>query len=62
MGGRVRLFEGERFAVDLEVPAEVLNVPGGPESDGWVTDVAQVGSEVWVSVVDTADVEDEQGG
>ncbi len=61
-GGRVRLFDGERFAVDLEVPADVLNVPGGPDSDGWVTDVVQVGSEVWVSVVDTADVEDGQGG
>lgn len=61
-GARVRLFDGERFAVDLEVPADVLNVPGGPESDGWVTDVVQVGSKVWVSVVDTADVDDGQGG
>ena len=61
-GARVRLFDGERFAVDLEVPADVLNVPGGPEPDGWVTDVVQVGSDVWVSVVDTADVDDGQGG
>lgn len=60
-GARVRLFDGERFTVDLDVPADVLNVPGGPESDGWVTDVVQVGTEVWVSVVDTSDVDDGQG-
>jgi hypothetical protein len=60
-GSRVRLFDGQRFAIDLRVPDEVVNVEGGPESQGWVTDLVQVGSEVWVSVVDASDGEDGQG-
>lgn len=57
-GPRVRLFDGERFVVDLEVPEDIRNIPGGPESDGWVTDVVQAGYDLWVSVLDLAEVED----
>ena len=57
-GPRVRLFDGERFAVDVEVPSEIRNVVGGPESDGWVTDAVEVGSELWVTVVDAPPTND----
>ena len=41
-GGRLRLFDGTRFVRDLQVPETVRG--GSP-----VTDVVEVGSEVWIS-------------
>lgn len=41
---RLRLFDGERFIREVQVPADVR---GGP--DGQITDLVQVGSRVWVS-------------
>ena len=36
-GGRVRLFDGERFAVDVEVPSDIRNV-AGRAGVGWLGD------------------------
>ena len=59
-GGRVRLFDGKQFRVDEQLPADMLNVPGGPRTDGFVYDLVQAGGDLWVSVVDS--VESEEGG
>ena len=45
-GDRVRLFDGERFLVDLAVPAQYADVPGDSVPAG---EALQVGDELWVS-------------
>ncbi len=50
-GGRIRLFDGDRFAVDLQVPAEILDVTDAEgRIRGTVEDVVERGSELWLSV------------
>lgn len=45
-GDRVRLFDGERFLVDVSVPAQYSD---GPDGEGPEGDVLQVGDELWAS-------------
>ena len=45
-GDRVRLFDGERFLVDIAVPAQYADVPDGEGPEG---EVLQVGDELWAS-------------
>jgi len=45
-GGRVRLFDGERFLVDIAVPAQYADVQGDVVPAG---QVLQVGDELWIS-------------
>lgn len=45
-GDRVRLFDGERFVVDIAVPAQYAD---GPEGQGPEGEVLQVGDELWAS-------------
>ena len=64
-GGRIRLFDGDRFAVDLQVPEDVLDVTdaAGRVVDegqilqgadgviqGTVEDVVERGAELWLSI------------
>ena len=44
LSDRIRLFDGRRFLRDLRVPAQYRGGPGGV-----VTDVVEVGSEIWLS-------------
>jgi hypothetical protein len=45
-GDRVRLFDGERFLVDIAVPAQYADGPDGQGPEG---EVLQVGDELWAS-------------
>jgi hypothetical protein len=45
-GDRVRLFDGERFLVDIAVPAQYADVQGDAVPAG---EVLQVGGELWIS-------------
>ncbi|HYN56359.1 MAG TPA: hypothetical protein VES03_04080 [Motilibacterales bacterium] len=45
-GDRVRLFDGERFLVDVAVPAQYADGPDGQGPEG---EVLQVGDELWAS-------------
>ena len=45
-GDRVRLFDGERFLVDIAVPAQYAD---GPDGEGPEGEVLQVGDELWAS-------------
>ena len=45
-GDRVRLFDGERFLVDIAVPTQYADVPDGQGPEG---EVLQVGDELWAS-------------
>ena len=45
-GDRVRLFDGERFLVDIAVPAQYADVEGDQVASG---EFLQVGDELWVS-------------
>ena len=50
-GGRIRLFDGDRFAVDLQVPADVLDVTDAAGViQGTVEDVVERGAELWLSI------------
>lgn len=53
-GDRLRLFDGERFARVLQVPASLLATAPGPATVGHVHDLLDTGDAVWVSVHDTA--------
>lgn len=50
-GGRIRLFDGARFAVDLQLPQDMLDLsdPVG-RMVGSVIDIAERGSELWLSL------------
>lgn len=50
-GDRIRLFDGHRFAVDLQVPEDMVNfrVDSGAVH-GIVRDVVELGSELWLSL------------
>jgi hypothetical protein len=45
-GDRVRLFDGERFQVDVAMPAQYAD---GPDGQGPAGEVLQVGDELWAS-------------
>lgn len=51
-GDRVRLFDGQRFTVDLQVPEEIFTSGGAPGTVGHVHDLAEAGSDVWLSLHD----------
>lgn len=57
-GAHIRLFNGRRFLVDEELPADLLDDPGGPTTARIAYDLAQTSSAVWVSVVDDAEPAD----
>ena len=51
-GDRVRLFDGQRFTVDVQVPEEIFTSGGAPGTVGHVHDLAEAGSDVWLRLHD----------
>ncbi len=47
---RVRLFDGDRFVRDIQVPSEYLG--GAREGDEGIRDLVEVGSELWIASED----------
>ena len=61
-GGRIRLFDGARFVIDVQVPEDVLDVSDATgRIVGTVKDVVQRGSELWVSLDFTGTTTDGSG-
>jgi hypothetical protein len=53
-GDRVRLFDGQRFTVDLQVPSNIFTSGGAPGTVGHVHDLAEAGSEFSLGLHDVA--------
>lgn len=58
LGARARLFDGHSFVLDLEVPERLLAADRAPGATTNVADVAEVGTDVWLSLSDEADDSD----